>query len=94
MYFQNELPTPYLHLINKFLLFNKLHTVCNKMEMTSQMGIVDQGVKKDNSLDIFEIKTNISEPIMELINKEFFNFQALSSGCQRHEVSISMVRKT
>jgi hypothetical protein len=45
------------------------------MEMTSPMGIVDQGVKEDNSLDIFERKTNISEPTMELINREFFIFK-------------------
>jgi len=64
------------------------------MEMTSPGGIVDQGVEEDNSLDIFDITTNVSEPTMELINREFFYFQALSSGCQRHEVSISMLGKT
>jgi len=64
------------------------------MEMTFPRGIVDQGVEKDNSLDIFEMTTNISEPTMKLINRIFFYFQALSSGCQRHEMSISMVGKT
>jgi hypothetical protein len=61
------------------------------MEMSSLGDIVDQGVEKDNSLDIFEMTTNISELTMELINREFFYFQTLSGGCQRHEVSISMV---
>jgi len=30
--------------------------------------IVDEGIEKDNSLDIFEMITNTSEPTMELIN--------------------------
>ncbi len=65
------------------------------MEMTSPMGIVDQGVKEDNSLDIFERKTNISEPTMELINREFFIFKhyqvdvkdmkCLSQWWEKHE---------
>jgi len=38
------------------------------MEMTSLGGIVDQGVEEDNSLDIFDMTTNVSEPTMELIN--------------------------
>jgi len=65
------------------------------MEMTSPWGIVDQGVEKDNSLDIFEMTTNTSEPTMELINREFFifkhyqvdvkNMKCLSQWWEKHE---------
>ncbi len=60
----------------------------------SRRGIVDQGVEKDNNLDIFEVITNTSDLVLELINKKTFNFQVLSSGCQRLQVSTSMVGKT
>jgi len=32
--------------------------------------VVDQKLEEDNSLDIFEMTTNTSEPSMELINKK------------------------
>ncbi len=41
----------------------------------SKRGIVDQGVGEDNNLDIFEMITNTSELIMELINKKFLIFK-------------------
>jgi hypothetical protein len=34
--------------------------------------IVDQGVNKYSSLDIFEMTTNINELAKELVNSEFF----------------------
>jgi hypothetical protein len=37
--------------------------------------VVDQRFEKDNSLDIFEMTTNTSEPLMELINKELLIFK-------------------
>jgi hypothetical protein len=41
----------------------------------SKRGIVDQGVEKDNNMDIFEMMTNTSELVMELINKKFLIFR-------------------
>jgi hypothetical protein len=65
------------------------------MEMTFPRGIVDQGVEKDNILDIFEMTTNISEPTMELINRIFLIFKhyqvdvkdmkCLSQWWEKHE---------
>jgi len=37
----------------------------------SKWGVVDQRVEEDKSLDIFEMITSISEPTMELVNREF-----------------------
>jgi hypothetical protein len=41
----------------------------------SRRGIVDQGVEKDNNLDIFEVITNASELVLELINKKLLIFK-------------------
>jgi hypothetical protein len=41
--------------------------------------VVDQRFEEDNSLDMFEMTTNTSEPSMELTNKKIF--QMLSNGC-------------
>jgi hypothetical protein len=35
----------------------------------NERGVVDQKVKKDNSLDIFEMTTNTSEPTTKLTNR-------------------------
>jgi hypothetical protein len=40
-----------------------------------EKGVVDQKVEKDNNLDTFEMTTNISEQVTELINKEFLIFK-------------------
>jgi hypothetical protein len=40
-----------------------------------ERGFVDQKVREDMSLDIFEMITNTSEPTMELVNKELFIFR-------------------
>jgi len=40
----------------------------------SKRGLVDQGVEKDNSLDIFERIVSTSEPPLELISKELLVF--------------------
>ncbi len=37
--------------------------------------IVDQRVEEDNSLDIFEMTTNVSEPTTKLINRELLIFK-------------------
>jgi hypothetical protein len=37
--------------------------------------IVDQGIEEDNSLDIFKMIANISEPTTELINIKFLIFK-------------------
>jgi len=38
-------------------------------------GIVDQRVEKDNNLDTFEVITNASELVLELINKKLLIFK-------------------
>jgi hypothetical protein len=40
-----------------------------------ERGVVEQRVGKDQSLDIFEMTSNTSEPIMELVNKELLIFR-------------------
>jgi hypothetical protein len=52
-------------------------------------GIVDQGVEKDNSLNICKMTVG-----MDLINRKLLFFQVLLSACQKHQMSISMLRKT
>lgn len=42
--------------------------------------VVDQRFEKDNSLDIFEMTTNTSEPLMELINKELLILKCYQVG--------------
>jgi hypothetical protein len=46
--------------------------------------IVDQGVNKYSSLDIFEMTTNINELAKEPINSEFFYFEMALGGCKRY----------
>ncbi len=40
-----------------------------------ERGVVDQRVEEDMSFDIFEMTTNISEPTIELVNKELLIFK-------------------
>jgi hypothetical protein len=40
--------------------------------LVKKIVIVDQGVNKYRSLDIFEMTTNINELAKELVNSEFF----------------------
>jgi hypothetical protein len=52
-------------------------------------GTVDQGVEEDNNLNICKMTIG-----MDLINRKLFCLQVLLSACQKHQMSISMVRKT
>jgi hypothetical protein len=40
-----------------------------------ERGVVDQRIKKENSLDIFEMTANTIEPTMKLINRELLIFK-------------------
>ncbi len=54
-----------------------------------QNSIVDQGVEENNSLKICKMTVD-----MDLINRKLLFFQVLLSAYQKHQMSISMVRKT
>jgi hypothetical protein len=41
----------------------------------SKRGVVDERVEEDRSLDIFEMTTNTSEPITELVNRKLLIFR-------------------
>ncbi len=47
-----------------------LHTL-----VESKRGVVDERVEEDRSLDIFEMTTNTSEPITELVNRKLLIFR-------------------
>jgi hypothetical protein len=40
-----------------------------------ERGVVDQRVEKEKNLDIFEMKTSTSEPIMKLVDKKLLIFK-------------------
>ncbi len=46
----------------------------------SERGVVDQKVEEGRGLDIFEMTTNISKPITELVNRELLILKELSKG--------------
>jgi hypothetical protein len=56
-----------------FLMFIKCHSHLHPLA-EFERGIVDQGVEKDRSLDIFEMTNNTSEPTMKLIIRELLIF--------------------
>ncbi len=57
-----------------FLCFWNVIIICIHW-LKSERGVVDQKVGEDMSLDNFEMTTNISKPIMELVNREFLIFK-------------------
>jgi len=54
-------------------MFLKCHYYLHPL-VESKRGLVDQRVENDNSLDIFEMIANTSEPPLELISRELLVF--------------------
>ncbi len=57
-----------------FLMFFKCHYNLHPLA-ESKRGIVDQGVEKDNNMDIFQMITSTNELVMELTNKKLLIFK-------------------
>jgi hypothetical protein len=76
-----------------FLMFLKYHYQLHPL-VEFEKGVVDRKVEKGSILDIFEMIANISELTIQILSIESFFFIVLSSGCQRHQMSILMVGKT
>ncbi len=56
--------------------------------------IVDQGVDEECVLGIFEMTTCTNyEQVKELVNREIFYFQKVLSGCERYQISYSVVEE-
>jgi hypothetical protein len=51
-------------------MFYQLHPL-----VESKRGFVEQRVEEDKSLDIFEMTTNTSEPITNLVNRKLLIFK-------------------
>jgi hypothetical protein len=49
------------------------------------MGVVDQRVEEDSSLDIFEMTTNTSEPTTKSVNRELLIFR-------RYQVNVKDIK--
>ncbi len=52
----------------------------------SKRGVVDQRIKEDKSLDIFEMIVSTNEPTMKLVNKELLTFK-------RYQVDVKNIKR-
>ncbi len=59
---------------NLFLMFHKCYYHLHPL-IEFERGVVNQRIKDDKSLDIFEMTINTNEPTIELVNKELLIFR-------------------
>jgi len=67
-----------------FPIFKKCYYHLHPLAKTNK-GIVDLRVRKDKSLDIFEMTINTSEPTTKLINRELLIFR-------RYQVDVKNIK--